>query len=581
MSKLTVVGKELYMNDKPIQLISGAIHYFRIVPEYWEDRLRKLKACGFNCVETYIPWNLHEPKEGEFNFSGIADIVEFIHIAERLGLYVIARPSPYICAEWEFGGLPSWLLADRNMQIRSYHVPYLEKVDNYYDVLLEKLKPLLQTNGGPIIAMQIENEYGSYGNDKRYLNYMNDAIRKRNVDVLLFTSDGPTDLMLQGGTVKNVLATVNFGSKPEKSFAKLQEYFPNTPNFVMEFWNGWFDHWGEEHHQRDPQDTADTFSEMLARGDSVNFYMFHGGTNFGFYNGANYDDKYAPTVTSYDYDCPISETGDLTPKFHAVREAISKHMNLGELVLPEPIPKMDYGTVKMKESINLFNALDQISKPVRKTHPETMEKLGQDYGFILYRNHLKGPLGKAQLTIQDVRDRAIVYVDQEYKGVIDRLNNNTLMIEVPKEGIKLDILVENMGRINYGPLLNDPKGITEGVRFERQFLFDWEMYSLPMNNLAELAFEQTNKQTSDQPLFYRGTFEVREIGDTFVELPGWVKGIVLVNDFNLGRYWEIGPQETLYLPGPVLKKGTNEIIIFEMHSTKNAEVSLIDTHKLG
>lgn len=354
MSKLTVVENELHINDKPIQLISGAIHYFRIVPEYWEDRLLKLKACGFNCVETYIPWNLHEPKEGEFDFTGIANAVEFIRIAERLGLYVIARPSPYICAEWEFGGLPSWLLADKNMQVRSYYEPYLEKVDNYYDVLLAKLKPLLQTNGGPIIAMQIENEYGSYGNDKHYLTYIKEAMVKRGIDVLLFTSDGPTDLMLQGGTIDNTLATVNFGSRPEESFAKLQDYFPNTPNIVMEYWNGWFDHWGEEHHQRDPQDAADTFSDMLQSGASVNFYMFHGGTNFGFYNGANFDENYQPTITSYDYDCPLSETGDITPKFHAVRESIAKHKDLGELVLPEPTPKKDYGIVSMMESANLF-----------------------------------------------------------------------------------------------------------------------------------------------------------------------------------------------------------------------------------
>lgn len=581
MTGLSVRGKELWMNNEPIQLISGAIHYFRIVPEYWEDRLLKLKACGFNCVEIYIPWNLHEPKEGEFNFTGIANIEEFIRIAERLELNVIARPSPYICAEWEFGGLPSWLLADRNMRVRSYYEPYLEKVDNYYDVMLGKLKPLLYTNGGPIIAMQIENEYGSYGNDKRYLNYIKESMLKRDIDVLLFTSDGPTDLMLKGGAVENVLATVNFGSRPKESFAKLQEHFPNTPNIVMEYWNGWFDHWGEEHHQRDPQEAADTFEEMLKNGDSVNFYMFHGGTNFGFYNGANFSDKYEPTITSYDYDCPISETGELTPKFHAVREAIAKHKDIGELELPKPIAKINYGKVVMEESLNLFEVLDQISAPVQNTHPETMEKLGQDYGFVLYRTFLKGPLGKAALTIQEVRDRALVYVNNEYKGIIDRWDNKTVMIEVPKEGIQLDILVENMGRINYGPYMYDPKGITEGVRFERQFLFDWTIYSLPMDNLDKLSFQETNDHSLDKPTFYRGFFEAEEIGDTFIELPSWTKGVVFVNGFNLGRYWEVGPQETLYVPGPLLKQGKNEIVVFELHGTKKREIDLIDTHKLG
>lgn len=580
MSNLIVQGKSLYINNEPIQLISGAIHYFRIVPEYWEDRLLKLKACGFNCVETYVPWNLHEPKEGEFNFEGIANIEEFIRIADSVGLHVIVRPSPYICAEWEFGGLPAWLLADSNMRFRSYHEPYLEKVDKYYDVLLKKLVPYLTTNGGPIIAMQIENEYGSYGNDKKYLTHIKDAMLIRDIDVLLFTSDGPTDSMLQGGSVENVLATVNFGSRPTEAFNKLQEYFPNTPNIVMEYWNGWFDHWGEEHHQRDPAETAATFSEMLERGDSVNFYMFHGGTNFGFYNGANYGDEYQPTVTSYDYDCPVSEAGDITPKFHAVRKEIAKHKDIGELILPESIPKMNYGPVTMTESVQLFDALEMISKPIQKANPETMEKLGQDYGFTLYRTFLEGPKEEAALTIQEVRDRALVFVDNEYKGVIDRWKNNTISFAVPKEGVQIDLLVENMGRINYGPLMNDPKGITEGVRFERQFLFDWTMYPLPMDNLQLLSFKENNEKTTG-PAFYKGTFNVEEIGDTFVELPGWTKGFVVVNGFNLGRYWEVGPQETLYLPGPLVRKGENEIIIFELHGTAAPKVSLIDTHKLG
>lgn len=580
MPILKVEGNQLLLQKEPIQLISGAIHYFRVVPEYWEDRLLKLKACGFNCVETYVPWNLHEPKEGEYNFEGIANIEEFIRIAERLGLYVIVRPSPYICAEWEFGGLPSWLLADSNMRFRSYYEPYLEKVDRYYDMLLKKLVPLLQTNGGPIIAMQIENEYGSFGNDKKYLNYIKDAMIKRDIDVLLFTSDGPTDLMLQGGSVDGILATVNFGSRPAESFDKLQEYFPNTPNIVMEYWNGWFDHWGEAHHERDPGETAATFAEMLERGDSVNFYMFHGGTNFGFYNGANYDKVHQPTVTSYDYDCPVSETGDITPKFHAVRAAIAKHKDIGELVLPEPIRKMNYGTVTMTESVQLFDALDMISHPIQRANPEKMEKLGQDYGFTLYRTFLQGPKEEAELTIQEVRDRALVFVDHAYKGVIDRWANHTLSFAVPKEGVQLDIVVENMGRINYGPMMNDPKGITEGVRFERQFLFDWTMYPLPMDNLQQLSFKEGHTDVTE-PAFCKGTFQVDEIGDTFVELPGWTKGFVVVNGFNLGRYWEVGPQETLYLPGPLLRKGSNEIVVFELHGSKRLDIHLIDTHKLG
>ncbi|MBO0600607.1 beta-galactosidase [Sporosarcina sp. E16_3] len=581
MSNLKVEDGQFIINNEPIQFISGAIHYFRVVPEYWEDRLLKLKACGFNAVETYVPWNLHEPKEGKFSFEGIANIEEFIQIAGRIGLHVIVRPSPYICAEWEFGGLPSWLIADSNMRLRSHYEPFLEKVDNYFDVLLAKLKPLLQTNGGPVVAMQIENEYGSFGNDKQYLNHIKEAMIARGIDVLLFTSDGPSDLMFQGGTVDNVLATANFGSNPAGAFEVLQKNFPNSPNMCMEFWNGWFDHWGEEHHQRDPGDTAATLAEMLERGDSVNFYMFHGGTNFGFYNGANYGNDYQPTVTSYDYDCPVSEVGDITPKYLAVREVIAKHKDIGELILPEPIPKMNYGAVAMTESIQLFDALGMISEPIQRANPETMEKIGQDYGFTLYRTFLKGPHGEAPLSIQNVHDRALVFVNKEYKGVIDRWENQTISFAVPEEGVQIDILVENMGRINYGPrMMNDPKGITEGVRFQYQFLFNWEIYPLPMDNLQSLSFNENNGENSG-PAFYKGAFNVDEVGDTFVELPNWVKGFVVVNGFNIGRYWEIGPQETLYLPGPLLKKGENEIVVFELHGTKLPKISLIDTHKLG
>lgn len=581
MPNLKVKDQQLILNNEPIQLISGAIHYFRIVPEYWEDRLAKLKACGFNCVETYVPWNLHEPKEGQFNFEGIANVEEFVRIAERLGLHVIIRPSPYICAEWEFGGLPSWLLADKNMRMRCYYQPFLEKVDHYFDELLKRFVPLLSTNGGPIIAMQIENEYGSFGNDKQYLNYIKEAMIKRDIDVLLFTSDGPTDLMLNGGSVENVLATVNFGSRPDESFAKLQEHFPNTPNIVMEYWNGWFDHWGEEHHTRDHTDAAQTFERMLERGDSVNFYMFHGGTNFGFYNGANFDKVHQPTVTSYDYDCPISETGDLTPKFYAVRDAIAKHKDIGELVLPEPIPKMNYGEVEMKESVSLSDALSMISAPIQRANPETMEQVGQDYGFILYRTFLKGPMPEADLTIQDVRDRALVFIDGEYKGIIDRWENEKISFAVPAEGVQIELLVENMGRINYGPMMmNDAKGISEGVRFERQFLFDWTIYPLPMDNLEQLQFNQ-EKNSDKGPLFSKGIFTVEEIGDTFVQLPDGVKGFVVINGFNIGRFWNKGPQETLYVPGPLLKEGENEIIVFELHPNETQTVRLIDEHLLG
>ncbi|KON90057.1 beta-galactosidase [Sporosarcina globispora] len=582
MAIFATENDQFIIDGKPTQLISGAIHYFRVVPEYWKDRLVKLKACGFNAVETYVAWNIHEPKQGVFNFEGGADLVRFIKTAEEVGLYVIVRPSPYICAEWEFGGLPSWLLADPEMRLRCFHQPFLEKVDAYYDVLMPMLKPLLCINGGPIIAMQIENEYGSYGNDLKYLNYLRDGMVNRGIDVLFFTSDGPADFLFQGGMVPGVLETVNFGSRSEEAFAKLHEYQANAPKMCMEFWNGWFDHWGGEHHTRDADDVADVLDRMLAANASVNFYMFHGGTNFGFYNGANYADKYQPTITSYDYDSLINECGEPTDKFYKVREVISKYVKLDPLQLPEPVRKKNYGEVELTKQVSLFNALNHLSAPIERTCPETMESVGQDYGFILYTTHISGPRSEAKLTLQDIHDRALIFLDGVYIGVIERWNSDDqVFLTIPDKGATLSILVENMGRINYGPRLKDRKGITEGVCLGGQFLYHWTIHSLPLNDLSKLRFEMKKGNDDNIPTFYKGFFHIDEKADTFLNLKGWKKGIAYINGFNLGRYWEIGPQKTLYIPAPLLKEGENEIILFELHGNEGSFVTLSDCAILG
>ncbi|CAN7737289.1 beta-galactosidase [Paenibacillus sp. LjRoot56] len=581
LKKLEVGDKQFNLLGQPIRLIAGAIHYFRVVPEYWHDRLQKLKACGFNTVETYVAWNIHEPKEGEFHFEGMADLVRFIETAEELDLFVIVRPSPYICAEWEFGGLPSWLLRYSDMRLRCADPTFLQKVDAYYDVLIPKLIPHLSTNGGSIIAMQIENEYGSYGNDKTYLEHLRQALLRYGVDVPLFTSDGPTDYMLQGGTLPDVLATVNFGSKPEEMFAKFREYRPTEPLMCMEYWNGWFDHWMKPHHTRDAEDAADVFDRMLSLDASVNFYMFHGGTNFGFYNGANYGEVYEPTTTSYDYDAPISECGDLTPKFHAIRRVLSQHMDIGECVLPEPIVKKQYGGVNLTQKADLFHHLLQLSDSITSVYPLTMEQVGQDYGFILYSTTVSGPRLNMKLHLQDVHDRAMVFVNGSYLGTVERWDPKPLDLDIPTGSVKLDILVENMGRINYGSKLKDAKGITEGVRLNGQFLFDWTISPLPLDQLSGLQYSHFRDVTSEGPAFYKGSIEIDDIADTFIRLDGWKKGVVWINGFNLGRYWDRGPQKTLYIPGPLLRKGNNEIIVFELHGVDNPEIMLVDTPDLG
>lgn len=586
MSQLQVANQQFQWEGKPLQILSGAIHYFRVVPEYWEDRLLKLKACGFNTVETYLPWNLHEPEEGKFRFEGIADVESFVKVAEKVGLHVILRPSPYICAEWEFGGLPAWLLRYPGIKLRCMDPVYLEKVDKYYDALIPRLVPLLSSNGGPVIAVQIENEYGSYGNDQTYLNYIKDGLRRRGVDVLLFTSDGPEDGMLQGGSVPGVLATVNFGSRPKESFEKFREYRADEPLMCMEFWNGWFDHWMKPHHTRDAKEVAGVFDEMLQAGASVNFYMFHGGTNFGFYNGANYQDKYEATATSYDYDSPLSESGNVTDKFEAVRSVIAKFKNMDVSdfpPVPEPLPTKNYGTIMMKQKADLLDQLSSLSEPVKHISPVPMETLGQDYGFIVYSTQVSGPR-VGDLHIQDVHDRAQIFLDGVYQGTIERWNPKSLPLDIPAGGARLDIMVENMGRVNYGPKLKDHKGITEGVRLNNQFLFHWTIYPLPLKDTSAVSFQEitpTQDHAGERPQFYKGEFDAADTADTFIRLEGWSKGVVWINGFNLGRYWEQGPQRTLYLPGPLLRKGRNEIVILELHQTLQPQIELVDKPDLG
>jgi beta-galactosidase len=571
MSALTYNQNSFILDGKEIRLLSGAMHYFRTVPEYWEDRLIKLKECGFNTVETYVAWNLHEPEEGQFVFEGIADIETFIKTADKVGLHVIVRPGPYICAEWEFGGFPYWLLTVPNIKLRCYNQPYLEKVDAFFDVLFERLQPLLRSNGGPIIAVQVENEYGSYGNDQEYLQYIRDSIQKRIGQELLFTSDGPAPSMLHGGMIEGVFETVNFGSRAESAFELLKQYQPNAPLMCMEFWHGWFDHWGEEHHTRSSESVIETLESILEQNGSVNFYIAHGGTNFGFYNGANHNEEvYQPTITSYDYDGLLTESGDVTGKFFAVRKTFEKYVDLPEMNLPPVIPKKQYGDVYFTGRAALLDSLNQLSNPVQSQTPLTMEEAGQSYGFIVYETVIKGAYGKQRITVQDVHDRGQIYLNGEYAGLVERIGGrSSIEVDITAEETKLQILVENMGRVNYGPFLKDFKGITEGVRAGNQFLFGWTMYPLPLKDLSALTFT-SDEAKENHPYLHRGTLTIEETADTFIDMSGWAKGVVFVNGHNLGRYWEIGPQQTLYVPAPFLQKGENEIVVLELHDHKES-----------
>lgn len=581
MSRLTYDQNQFYLDGNPFRIVSGTIHYFRVVPEYWEDRLKKLRAAGFNCVETYTCWNLHERKEGKFDFEGGLDIARFVRTAKDLGLYVILRPGPYICAELEFGGLPSWLLTYQKMHLRCYDEEFLSKVSRYYKELFGQLRPYFGENGGNIIAVQVENEYGSYGNDKEYLRAVAKIYEENDVRELYFTSDGPTQLMLTGGTLPEYLATANFGSHVKESFGALREFRPGQPAMCTEYWNGWFDHWYEAHHLREGDDTAKTMEEMLADGGSVNMYMFHGGTNFGFTNGANYDNGIMPTVTSYDYDAPVSECGDLTPKYFAVKEVVEKYLGKAPEIHVENLPKKAYGPVTLTQAAPMFQNLPE---PVSCAHTKTMEELGQDFGFVLYETTVKGPCEESEIVIEGLHDRAIIYINGNKMGVKERTGkrNDTVKLGLkPGETAKLSLLVENLGRVNYGPKLRDEKGVLQGVKVGYQFQFGWKMYSLPCDDLSGLKFQDDVKAQSC-PAFLKGTFQVSEKADSFVRLDGFTKGCVYINGFNLGRYWnEAGPQKTLYLPAPLLKEGENEIVVLELEGFDKPEILLTDVQDLG
>lgn len=566
MSTFTYKDDKFYLDGEEYTIISGAMHYFRIPREYWYDRLLKLKECGFNTVETYTCWNLHEPQEGVFDFTGMLDLAAYIDIAKDLGLNVILRPGPYICAEWEFGGLPAWLLTYKDMNIRCNDETFISKVDRYYKELLKIAVPRLCTKGGNIIMMQIENEYGSYGNDHEYMQRIADIYIENGVDCQLYTSDGATYFMLGGGTLPQYPCVANFGSKPQENFKVLDDFRPNQPRMCGEYWCGWFDHWYGEHHTRDAKELAGLFKDMLDAGASLNFYMFHGGTNFGFMNGANYYDTYEPTITSYDYNALLSEAGDLTPAYHEVRKVIENYQGkkLPELTVKNS-EKKAYGKVELTEKCDIFNAAKLLAKPVHTAAPKFMEEVGQSYGFVLYSTELEGPREDWELNFDAVHDRAVVFVNGKYKGYVERTRHkDTIRIPLKKgQKAKLDILCENMGRVNYGNKIMDRKGLS-GIRFGLQYHFGWDMYSLPMTDLSALEYQPNDGKTKVAS-FLKGNLNIEgKPCDTFIKLDGFHKGIVIVNGFNLGRYYnDAGPQKTLYVPAPMLREGDNEVIVFE------------------
>ena len=564
------VKEEFLLDQKPVKILSGAIHYFRIVPEYWEDCFYNLKAMGFNTVETYIPWNLHEPEEGVFDFSRGKDIVRFVRLAQEMGLMVILRPTPFICAEWEFGGLPAWLLRYKDMKVRTNTPLFLEKVDAYYRELFSRIKDLQVTQGGPVIMLQVENEYGSFGNDKDYLRAIRDIMVRYGAEVPLFTSDGSWDAALEAGNLveDGVLATANFGSRSNENLDALERFYERKglkwPLMSMEFWDGWFNRWREPVITRDAKDLAACVKELLPRA-SINLYMFIGGTNFGFYNGCSArGNTDLPQITSYNYDAVLTEWGEPTAKFYEIREVIRElfpDIPTGE---PRDHERKEFPAARLTDKVSLSATVDRLAQRQDSAYPKTMEEAGPGYGYMLYRTYVTGFDNVMKVKAIQTSDRVHFYLNGVFQGVQYQEEIGTeIEMEFGRENV-LELLVENMGRVNYGYKLQAPtqsKGIRTGVMVDIHFESGWEQYALPLDHVEQVDF--SGEWKADTPAFYRYEFEADEPADTFLDCSRLGKGAAFVNGVNLGRYWSEGPVCYLYIPAPLLKAGKNEIILFE------------------
>ncbi|XP_059785983.1 beta-galactosidase-1-like protein 3 isoform X1 [Balaenoptera ricei] len=566
-------------------IFGGSIHYFRVPRVYWRDRLLKLRACGFNTVTTYVPWNLHEPERGRFDFSGNLDLEAFVLLAAEVGLWVILRPGPYICSEMDLGGLPSRLLQDPASQLRTTNHSFVEAINKYFDHLIARVVPLQYRKGGPVIAVQVENEYGSFYKDKAYMPYLHQfsqqALLRRGIVELLLTADN-ADAVARGH-IKGVLATINIKTFNEDSLKHLYKVQSNKPILIMEYWVGWFDTWGNEHMVRNAEEVKSSVSEFIRLGISFNVYMFHGGTNFGFMNGATHIDRHRGVVTSYDYDALLTEAGDYTDKYFKLQELFKYILVTPLPLLPEPIPKTVYPSVDPSLYLSLWDALQYLNRPVISNIPLNMENLpinngnGQSYGLVLYETTVCSG-GRLH---SDARDMAQVFLNETSLGILaDGFQN----IDIPKitECQLLRILVENQGRISFSwKIQNQQKGLIGPVTLNNIPLQSFTIYSLEL----KMSFFKRLRSVSWKPVpthslgpaFYLGTLKVGSSPqDTFLTLPGWHYGFVFINGHNLGRYWNIGPQETLYLPGAWLQPGDNEIIVFEkkkrgpyIHTTDN------------
>lgn len=558
--------KEFLLDGKPLQMISGEMHPARIPREYWRHRIQMAKAMGCNTIAAYIFWNYHESEPGRFDFkTGNHDIAEFVRIAQQEGMWVLFRPGPYVCAEWDLGGIPPYLLRIPDIKIRCMDPRYMAAVERYLRAMSAVIRPLLVTHGGPILMVQIENEYGSYGNDRNYLEELRRFWLRNGIDVPFYTADGPTPYMLEAGNIDGAAIGLDSGSS-QRAFDQAALRNPKVPAFSSETYPGWLTHWGEKWARPDPAGVLREVGFLLDNKKSFNLYVIHGGTNFGFTAGANSGGKgYEPDVTSYDYDAPINEQGLPTSKYFALRALISKYV-AALPDLPKPVPATDLPEIPMAAFTSIWGNLP---KPLVSIQPKPFEAYGQDYGFIVYKTKLIGRKN-GRLTVTDLHDYATVFLDGKYVGKLDRREGEN-SIDIPRSESRdpvLEILVEGMGRINFAQAMIDRKGITDRVTLSGMTLMNWEVYNLPFDDEYIPTLNSAPVDPGRRGTFFRGSFDLKEAADTFIDMSNYKKGLVWVNGHNLGRYWEIGPQRRLYCPAPWMKAGRNEIVVFDLHQNE-------------
>lgn len=576
MSEFTIGEDDFLLDGAPHRVLSGALHYFRVHPDQWADRIHKARLMGLNTIETYVAWNAHAPTRGEWRTDGGLDLARFLDLVAAEGMHAIVRPGPYICAEWDNGGLPAWLFQDKNVGIRRHESSYLAALTEFLERVYEILAPRQLPFGGPVILVQIENEYGAYGSDKQYLEVLVRITRGSGIVVPLTTIDQPQPGMLANGSLPGLHMTGSFGSRVQERLATLREFQTSGPLMCMEFWDGWFDSWGEHHHTTSAADAAAELDTLLAAGGSVNIYMFHGGTNFGLTNGANDKGRYLPIVTSYDYDAPLDEAGNPTEKFYAFRDVIAKYAAV-PTELPRPSSPVRVVESELTAVVPLFASDAAFTRRSEHVQPPTFDELGLYRGFLLYEAVLNG-IGPGVLSFAEIRDRAWVYLDGDPVGVLSRENHET-SIRLPRCSGRLMVLVEDQGRVNYGSRLGEHKGIVGPALLDGEPVEGWFVRALDIDAIPTIKPQPSEPAAG--PLIARGSFDLEVQSDLFLDTSRWGKGLAWVNGFLLGRYWRRGPQQTLFVPAPVTRAGHNDLVVLELEVLGSSLINFRDAASLG